>query len=115
MNANGVICHRCLASPGQLCTEVSLHGTQQLKQVHPERENLARLGPCTHCGAAVGEPCFHKKKGILLYEHWSRMECLAVRCDWCRALPGNLCLDAAGKVRGPHKCRVDAGKAAGAR
>ena len=111
MNANDATCPLCRAKPGQLCTEVSVHGFGRLKQAHAERQHLARLGPCSRCGADVGEPCFQKNKGFLLIEHWSRMECLAVSCDYCIALPGDLCRDSSGHERGPHKCRVEWAKA----
>ena len=100
MNVNDAICPLCLAQPGQPCVDVALGG--ELQQGHAERQNLARLGPCSHCGADVGEPCFQKRKGVLLFEHWSRMECLAYSCDYCGALPGDLCNTPAGQVRGPH-------------
>ena len=112
MNVNDTTCPRCLAKPGQRCTDVSFDGTEKLEQGHAERQNLARLGPCPHCGAGVGEPCFSKRKGVRLYEYWSRMECLAFRCDFCGAIPGDLCHDRAGYERGPHKCRTEAAEAA---
>ena len=110
MNANDATCPLCHAKPGQLCTEVSLHGFERLKQAHAERQRLARLGPCQRCGADVGEPCFTKRKGPLLIEHWSRMECLAFLCEVCGAGLGELCTAASGKVRGPHKVRVETGR-----
>ena len=112
MNVNDTICPLCLAQAGEPCTEVSFDKTGNLEQGHAERRNLARLGPCPRCGADVGEPCSGKRKGIQLIEHWSRMECVAFRCDRCGAMPGDLCHDRSGHDRGPHKCRTEAARAA---
>ena len=108
MNVNDATCPLCLAEPGQPCVT---DGIPQLAASHAERQHLARLGPCPRCGAGVGEPCFQKNKGFLLLEHWSRMECLAVSCDYCGALPRDLCHDSSGNERSPHKRRVEWAKA----
>ena len=102
MNINDATCPLCLAEPGQPCVTA---GAPELAASHAERQHLARLGACPRCGAGVGEPCFQKKKGFLLLEHWSRMECLAVSCEYCGASAGDLCTSPGG-IRGPHRCRV---------
>ena len=108
MNANDATCPLCLAEPGQPCLT---DGIQELASSHAEREHLARLGPCSRCGADAGEPCYSERKGIQLIECWSRMLCLAVSCGYCWAVAGDLCRTPGGQVRSPHACRIKAAKA----
>ena len=107
MNVHDATCPLCRAKPGQLCRNAD---SRELEAAHAERQNLARLGPCSRCGADVGEPCSSKRKGMSLYECWVRMECLGVSCGYCWAVAGDLCRTPGGQVRGPHMCRIDVAK-----